>query len=177
VRRQLRQNSAADYLASLRHQWAEWQPTAPKLLLPDSAQQAVAVEMALHLPGPDNPQAALLYLPLMRLLGAIPYQFRSPDRHYPVDFAMPHEYTSLVMLTLPPGTTVQELPASVVLALPNAGGRFQYQVTQLNPETVQLMARLQLSRPDYSPEEYGALRELHQRAAAKCGEMLVLSRK
>ncbi|WBO84919.1 DUF3857 domain-containing protein [Hymenobacter yonginensis] len=177
ARRSIRQTSVADYLASLQRQWTEWQPAPPKLLLSDSAQAAVAVEMALHLPAPDNPQATLLYLPVMRLLGAVPYQFRAPTRHYPVDFAMPHEYTSLVTLTLPPGTTVQELPASVVLALPNAGGRFQYQVTQLNPETVQFMARLQLSRAEYSPAEYAALRELHQQAAAKCGEMLVLSRK
>ncbi|GAA3951056.1 hypothetical protein [Hymenobacter algoricola] len=41
---------------------------------------------------------------------------------------------------------------------------------------MQLTARLQLLKPEYSPAEYAALRELYQRALAKSAEVLVLRR-
>lgn len=175
ARRSIRQSSEGEYLAGLRREWAEWQPSAPRLVLPDSLQQPVSVELALQLPA-DNPDAKQLYLPLLKNLDVVPHVFRSPERLYPVDFGMPQFYISVVTLTLPKGTTVQEMPASVTLVLPGATGQFQYIMVQPTPETVQVSAKLQLNKATYNPEEYDALRTLHERAAAKCAEMLVLRR-
>jgi hypothetical protein len=176
ARRQIRQSSSNEYLASLGHRWAEWQPSKLHLVNPDSVHKPLGVEMDLNFAGPEG-QPELLYLPLLKSLGAVTNPFKSEDRRYPVNFGMPHEYTSLVTLTLPAGYTVQEIPASVALALPNNGGRFLYQVSQTTPETVQLVTRLQLLKDEYAPSEYTALRALHQQATVKCAEMLVVRRK
>ncbi|QJX47514.1 DUF3857 domain-containing protein [Hymenobacter taeanensis] len=176
ARRQIRQSSPSEYLASLGHRWAEWQPSKLHLINPDSVHKPLAVEMELNFAGPES-QPELLYIPLLKSLGAVSNPFKSDDRRYPVNFGMPHEYTSLVTLTLPAGYSVQEMPTSIALNLPDNGGRFLYQVSQSAPETVQLVTRLQLMKDEYTPSEYAALRALHQQATAKCAEMLVVRRK
>lgn len=175
ARREIRQSSSGKYLATLGHQWAEWQPSDLKLVNTDSTQKSIAVEMALKF-ADDAAQANLLYLPLMKSLSAVSNPFKSEDRRYPVNFGMPHEYTSVVTLTLPAGYSVQEMPKSLILALPNSGGRFMYEARQDTPGTVQFLTRLQLSKAEYSPTEYAALRSFHQQATAKCAEMLVVKR-
>ncbi|HEX8425291.1 DUF3857 domain-containing protein [Hymenobacter sp.] len=176
ARRQIRESSTGDYLGRISHRWNDWQPTALKLVALDSVRKPLAVELNLSLPN-DNPDAALFYLPLLKAVDLAPHPFQSENRVYPVNLGMPHEYTSLVTLTLPPNFTVQELPANLMLALPNGGGRFSYQASLVTPETIQISTRLQLSKSDYSPEEYAGLREIHQRAASKYAEMLVVRRK
>lgn len=173
--RQIRESSAGEYLGRVQRRWVDWQPTNLKLITADSARNAVAVELAVSLPT-DNPDAALFYLPLLKVLANTSHPFQSEQRVFPVDLGMPHEYTDLVTLTLPANFTV-ETPANVALALPDGGGRFLYQASQPNPETVQIATRLQLYKPVYSPNEYAALREFHQRAMAKYAEMLVVRRK
>jgi hypothetical protein len=173
--RQIRESSTGEYLGRVQRRWVDWQPTNLKLIAADSTRNAVAVELAVSLPT-DNPDAALFYLPLLKVLANTSHPFQSEQRVFPVDLGMPHEYTDLVTLTLPANFTV-ETPANVALALPDGGGRFLYQASQPNPETVQIATRLQLYKPVYSPNEYDALREFHQRAMAKYAEMLVVRRK
>lgn len=176
ARRTIRESSTGDYLGHIRQRWMDWQPTALQLQSVDSVHRPVAVELALSLPN-DNPDATLVYLPLLKVLNATAHPFQSEQRVYPVDLGMPREYLGIVTLTLPPNFAVQELPANVALALPNGGGRFLYNISQPTPETVQVTTRLQLAKPSYPPEEYAGLREIHQRAAAKYAEMLVLRKK
>ncbi|UOQ67158.1 DUF3857 domain-containing protein [Hymenobacter volaticus] len=176
ARRQIRESFTGDYLGRISHRWSDWQPAAVKLVALDSLRKPLAVELNLNFPS-DNPDAAMFYLPLLKAVDMMPHPFKSESRIYPVNLGMPREYTGLVTLTLPANFTVQELPANILLALPNGGGRFSYQASQIGPETIQIATRLQLSKADYSPEEYAALREIHQRAASKCAEMLVVRRK
>lgn len=176
ARRQIRESSTGDYLGRISHRWSDWQLADLKLVALDSLRKPLAVELNLNFPS-DNPDAAMFYLPLLKAVDMMPHPFKSENRIYPVNLGMPREYTGLVTLTLPANFTVQELPASVLLALPNGGGRFSYQASQIGPETIQIATRLQLSKSDYSPEEYAALREIHQRAASKYAEMLVIRRK
>ncbi|UOG75890.1 DUF3857 domain-containing protein [Hymenobacter tibetensis] len=175
ARRQIRESSSGDYLGRISRRWTDWQPAALKLLALDSVRKPLAVELNLRF-APDNPDAAMYYVPLLKALDVMPHPFQSESRVYPVNLGMPHDYTSMVTLLLPPNFVVQELPANVLLSLPNGGGRFMYQASQVSPGTIQVTTRLQLLKADYGPEEYAALREIHQRAAAKCAEMLVVRR-
>ena len=176
ARRQIRESSASEYLGRLRQRWVDWQPDNLTLVALDSVRKPLAVELALSSPS-DNPDGALLYLPLLKVLNSVSPGFQAESRVYPISLGMLHEYTGIVTLTLPANFVVQEMPANVALALPNGGGRFLYQASHPTPETVQIIARFQLSKPDYSPEEYSGLREIHQRATAKYAEMLVVARK
>ncbi|UOQ55125.1 DUF3857 domain-containing protein [Hymenobacter cellulosivorans] len=174
ARRQIRQTSPASYLGQVSNHWQDWQPTKPQLL-PDSLSRPVAVELNLQ-HTPAGADAALLYLPLLNLPDALPYDFRTENRIYPVNFGMAREHITIVTLTLPKGYIVQELPTKLAMEIPGGTGRYVYQVTQPTPGSVELSARLQLNRAEYSPEEYGALREMNRRIIAKQNEPLVLKR-
>ncbi|TGE23265.1 DUF3857 domain-containing protein [Hymenobacter metallicola] len=87
ARRQIRQTSAAEYLGQAARRWQDWQPAAPHLLA-DSLQKPVTLELALH-HTPAGAEASVLYLPLLNLPDALPYDFRAENRLYPINFGMP----------------------------------------------------------------------------------------
>ena len=176
ARQQVVDEGEAAYKTQLGRRWADWQLTTPpdlrQLKEPD---KPFAVDLALTLPGPDAPPATL-YLPLMQAFGLSTNPFRHEDRFFPVDLGMAREYLQTVTLQLPASYALQEKPADLALALPDNGGRFVYHTAQSAPGTLQITARLQLTKTTFSPMQYAALREFYSRALAKYGEMLVLQR-
>ena len=177
ARQQVLDQGESAYKTQLGRRWADWQLTTPpdlhQLQEPD---KPFAVDLALTLPGPDAPPATL-YLPLIQAFGLSVNPFRHEDRFFPVDLGMAREYLQTVTLQLPASYTLQEKPADLALALPDNGGRFVYHAVQSAPGTLQITARLQLTKTTFSPVQYAALREFYSRALAKYGEMLVLQRK
>ena len=177
ARQQVVDEGEAAYKTQLGRRWADWQLTTPpdlrQLKEPD---KPFAVDLALTLPGADAPPATL-YLPLMQAFGLSTNPFRHEDRFFPVDLGMAREYLQTVTLQLPASYVLLEKPADLALALPDNGGRFVYHVVQSAPGTLQITARLQLTKTTFPPRQYAALREFYSRALAKYGEMLVLQRK
>ena len=169
----LRRISDKGYLGQARQQYAEWQPTHLLLDRKDTTQLPLALTMDIRLPL-SEPKAELLYVALLQFTAPPQYPFERPERQFPLSLGTAQEHTNTATLTLPPGCTVQTLPPPLNLELPGGGARFQYQATQLNPETVQLTARLQLLRPTYTPAEYANLRQLYQRAQTQYEALVVL---
>lgn len=101
--------------------------------------------------------------------------FKEPARLYPVDLGVPIDETYLTTFTLPDGYQVEEAPKSLILTIPENGGRFTYQVN-INGNQVQVMSRLLLRKPLYQAEEYPVLREFFDKVVAKQAEQIVLKR-
>lgn len=156
-------------------QWPDWKIKQYSLRNASPSALPLSLETTGEAPGAEA-SADLLYVQPLRQLGETQNPFRHPDRLYDVDFGMPHQYVHTVTLMLPTGYEVQELPASVALALPDNGGRFQYSVTPKGNSLV-IMSRLQLLKPLYSASEYPGLRELYSRMLAKHAEAIVLKKK
>ena len=171
----LRRFSESGYLGQAQQRYAEWQPTHLHLDRKDTTQLPLALSMEVRAPL-SEPKAELLYVPLLQFTDPPHYPFQAPARRFPLNLGTTQEHTNTATLTLPPGCTVQTLPPPVNLELPGGVGRFQCQVTRINPETVQLTARLQLLRPEYTPAEYANLRQLYQHAQAQYDAMVVIRR-
>jgi len=116
-----------------------------------------------------------LFVSPLAVFGEESNPFRLETRSFPVDFGMTQQETISLTLTLPPGY-VAELPKPATLALPGQGGRYLYVASSPTPGTVQLISRLTLDKPVYSPEEYHALRELYRQMLAKQAEALVVKK-
>ncbi|AHJ96355.1 hypothetical protein Hsw_0760 [Hymenobacter swuensis DY53] len=165
-------------LPALRQQWQQahpdWQITTIEASAPDVA-RPVVLELKASLPGAEAPAATLYLRPLQQLI--LPTNpFTQAERLYPVDFTTARRLECIVNITLPAGYAATELPATMQLVLPNEGGRFLFNVSQPNPQTIALLGRLQLTKTHYSAEEYHALRELYTKALAKLAEPIVLQR-
>lgn len=99
--------------------------------------------------------------------------FRKENREYPVDFGSPQEKIYLCKLSLPKGYSVEELPKSKVLALPNNAGKYQYSVSQVG-DMISVISSFQINKVLFAQEEYPVLREFYNQVIAKQAEQIVI---
>ncbi|GHN00015.1 hypothetical protein WSM22_15040 [Cytophagales bacterium WSM2-2] len=102
--------------------------------------------------------------------------FKSSTREYPVDFGSKIERAYNCKITLPEGFVVDELPQSMALALPDNGGRFIYNISQLGGAII-FTSNFQINKSTFGQMEYAHLREFYNRVVAKQAEQIVLKKK
>lgn len=102
--------------------------------------------------------------------------FKSEMRQYPVDFGSPSDETLVFKLTLPDNYVVDELPKSKVIAMPQNGAKYLYNVSQIGNQ-IQVTSLFQINKSFFTQEEYPFLREFYSQIIAKQAEQIVLKRK
>ncbi len=85
--------------------------------------------------------------------------FRSQERLYPVDFGVPLERITVFNLQYPAEFEIVNVPESIGLALPNSGGRFLFQASNLDHKFA-MSNSLSIRKTVYTSEEYYYLKEL-----------------
>ncbi len=102
--------------------------------------------------------------------------FKLEDRKFPVELAAPVADTYVFNIQIPEGYEVEELPKSQNMVLPNRGGKYMFIAGEQGGK-VQIMVRLSLSKTQYMPEEYPALKELFNQVVGKQQEQIVFREK
>jgi hypothetical protein len=88
--------------------------------------------------------------------------FKSKERLYPVDFGVPLERITVLTLEYPAEFEIANLPAKVGLSLPNSGGRYLFEASNIGNK-VSLNNSLSIRKTIYSSAEYHYLKELFNR--------------
>jgi hypothetical protein len=99
--------------------------------------------------------------------------FKLKERMYPVDYAYANKQMYMMNFTIPEGYKVEEIPESIVLVLPDHGGRFIYQTKQFG-HMLQVVSKLEINKSRFYAQEYAYLREFYNQIVAKQSEQLVL---
>ncbi len=175
ARTQYQQEGEAKYIEAARKKRPNWQVTKSEISGVDKLNDSFEIIHTLVVPEAYSEAADRMYLWPMLTEARTENPFKEAERRYPVDFGTSIDELYMTTFTLPEGYTVEEMPKAAVLALPDKGGRFTYQVTQ-SGNTLQVMSRLTLRKTVYFAEEYGALRELFALVVAKHAERVVLKR-
>ena len=128
-----------------------------------------------YIPNVAMSSGDFLYLTPSFLTGFDESPFKLETRLYPVDIGYPSKEHIILNITLPEGYTVEELPESVRVTLPNNAALFQYQLTH-NGNQLQFISKLQINDLHYKPEEYPALRNFFSLIEEKFGEQVVLKK-
>ena len=102
--------------------------------------------------------------------------FKLPVREYPVDFGSPMEKIYMSRISIPEGYSVDELPPSKVIALPNGAARYTYNVSQVG-NSLNVISSLQINKSLFLQDEYPNLREFYNQLVAKQAEQIVLKKK
>lgn len=102
--------------------------------------------------------------------------FKLKERSYPIDFPYPFEEKYQLTLVIPDGYEVEELPENANFALPDKGGNMQFTITTLGNK-VQLASNITVTRTKYTPNEYGAIKEMFDLMINKHQEPIVLKKK
>ncbi len=101
--------------------------------------------------------------------------FKQDTRTYPVDYGAPSEIVYTCKISLPEGYVVDEMPQSKVIALPQNGGRFLYNISQSNG-VINLTSIFTINRTLFTQTDYPILREFYSQVVAKQAEQIVLKK-
>jgi hypothetical protein len=102
--------------------------------------------------------------------------FRSENRQYPVDFGTPREQVMMAKIKLPPGYTLEEVPANKLITLPGNAARFTFSVSKISPTEVMLISNMQIQKNLFSQDEYQNLREFYNQVVAKQAEQITVKK-
>ena len=166
------------YLAAQTLAHAGGSVSAASVLGREEISQPLQVNYTFHHPAEEAGAAPAdqLYLSPFSVLGLENNPFKHDERQLPVDFGSAREETRLLTLTLPNGYELTELPKSLIVNLPDDGGRYLFGAVSTGA-TVQLTSRLSLRKPVYSAAEYVHLRDVYRLMLAKQAEKIVLKKK
>jgi len=101
--------------------------------------------------------------------------FKVDDRKYPVDYTYPHESTYILNLSIPEGYTVDKIPESAKVSLPNSKGGFLYSVSNTGNK-IQITYKFNINDPIILSTEYKQLKEFYDHIIKKHSEMIILKK-
>ncbi|MBT1705463.1 DUF3857 domain-containing protein [Chryseosolibacter indicus] len=102
--------------------------------------------------------------------------FKLDERMYPVNYSSVIEKVYMCKLILPESFTIDEIPQSKVITLPNNAARYLYNVTQMG-NMVHITSNFQINKSLFTQDEYPFLREFYDQVVAKQNEQIVLRKK
>jgi transglutaminase-like putative cysteine protease len=102
--------------------------------------------------------------------------FKSNERLYPVDFGAPLNSVFILNLQYPDSYVIDEMPKSVAMALPQNGGRYTLNITNLSTK-ISMTSIINLSKVVYTSEEYHSLKELFNRIIQTQQSQIVFKKK
>jgi hypothetical protein len=101
--------------------------------------------------------------------------FKLEEREYPVDFSSKFGEKYYVTFTIPDGYEVEEVPLSKVVALPNKGGKYVFNVS-IAGNKITVLNTLDLKKALFSQLEYTYVKEFFAQMVAKQKEQIVLKK-
>ena len=103
--------------------------------------------------------------------------FKSSQRQYPVEIPYKGSESYSIVLTIPAGYKVDEVPKSQVLLMDEKGSaNFEYKVSRPSSNTISVQTRFVLNKTTFQPTEYETLREFFSQLVAKQSEQIVLKK-
>jgi len=102
--------------------------------------------------------------------------FKSAERVYPVEMPCSSDEIFVANIEIPKGYVVDEIPKSARVSFNETDGMFEYLISN-SGDYVQLRCRLKLTKANFLPEEYEALRNFFSYVVSKEGEQVVFKKK
>jgi hypothetical protein len=137
----------------------------------------VPVEKKYHvvLGGSSDGEESILYINPVITGRLQENPFSAPTRNYPVDYGIPFLESYKLVLTVPEGYQVEELPKNKNIMIGDKDGKFSYIIGQMDNRVVVNM-RFSIDKPLFLPAEYQNLKEFYDQVVAKQAEQIVLKK-
>ncbi len=102
--------------------------------------------------------------------------FKSLDRKYPVEMPYAFDETFTLLMYIPNGYVVDELPKSAKVSFNEGDGYFEYLI-QKQDDRVELRSRIYFTKAYFLPDEYEDLRAFFGHVVKKQNEQIVFKKK
>ena len=124
---------------------------------------------------PDSTADQYYFNPM--LAGALKENpFKAAVRTYPVEMPYAMDETYTMMMDIPAGYEVDELPKSAKVLYNTDEGFFEYLIIK-SGDQIQFRSRIKLKKANYKPEDYATLRDFFGYIVKKQGEQIVFKKK
>ena len=101
--------------------------------------------------------------------------FKIENRQYPVDMGCPYKQTYLVSLTIPEGYTVDELPESMAMRMPDGSAIFRFNIQQTG-NNINVTSQIIVKKAVYNSEEYPSLKQFFNSVVDTHNQQIVLKK-
>jgi Domain of Unknown Function with PDB structure (DUF3858)/Domain of Unknown Function with PDB structure (DUF3857)/Transglutaminase-like superfamily len=102
--------------------------------------------------------------------------FTALERKYPVEMPYAPDEVYTLIMDIPSGYTVDEIPKSVKVSLNGTEGFFEYQIEK-NENNIQLISHIKLNKANFAREDYAVLRDFYAYIVKKQREQIVFKKK
>lgn len=158
----------------IKKQNPDWEISDFKTINQEATDKPFELSYAIKQENVANP--GIIYLDPMLHAKIKENPFKSKIRNFPVDFGHRTMITYSGEFEIPEGFVVDEKPESAMIALPNKGGRFIYNIS-VDGNLLKVMSQVRLTKPIYYAEEYPYLKEFYNQVVQKHAEQVVLKEK
>jgi hypothetical protein len=101
--------------------------------------------------------------------------FKLQERVYPIDFGTPLSYKTRVNITIPEGYSIESVPESVLVQLPNNYGSYTFSISALG-KVINLFIQFDINTVIYPADKYAEIKEFYKMIVAKNMEQVVLKK-
>ncbi len=103
--------------------------------------------------------------------------FKQEERKYRIDYTFTRDETYNIIITLPDGYKVDEIPKNLKLKSEDGSLRFDFITQQLGENKLQIVSKFIVGRAFYEPQEYKMLKTFYAQVVTKQQEQVVLKKK
>jgi Domain of Unknown Function with PDB structure (DUF3858)/Domain of Unknown Function with PDB structure (DUF3857)/Transglutaminase-like superfamily len=175
VRQDVKEHGQQAYLKKLQTSWSGDATVAnlemDSILQPD---QPLDIAYDVHLT-PDATSDQYYFNPILAG-GYKENPFKSAVRTYPVEMPYAMDETYTLMMDIPTGYEVDELPKSAKVSFNTDEGFFEYLIMK-SGDQIQFRTRIKLNKANYTPEDYAPLRDFFGYIVKKQQEQIVFKKK
>lgn len=101
--------------------------------------------------------------------------FKQESREYPVDFIYPKQVKFNISIKVPSGYTIETMPKSAAVVMPENLGSFKYSITD-NAGQIQLLYTQDINQAIIGAEDYETLKQFYREIVNKQTEKIVLKK-
>lgn len=123
----------------------------------------------------DGVDGDIMYFNPMIVDQLLENPFQIEDRFFPVDFGFTFQKMTTMNINLPQGWAIDEMPKPIIYRLPDNGAEFQ-RILQAGAGSVMMRYILKVNKPQFTPEEYAALKALYDQLVTTHSENIVLKK-
>ena len=141
----------------------------------DKEQGQILEKYQVEIDGNANLTGGMIYLDPVMIDRMEESPFKLESRVYPVDFGYARSKMYILNLNIPEGMEVHQLPTPIKLVTADKSVSYQYRVS-LSGNTIQVMIKMNTSKPMYLQAEYEELRSFFNFIVNKESEPIILKR-
>jgi hypothetical protein len=116
-----------------------------------------------------------MYVSPLLCFGEKENDFKSENRTFDVDYGTTKEDMYQLVLKIPEGYKVEEMPKGMRIQTSDASIKYDFLISEKD-NTITLNTKLVIKKTTFLPEQYQELKELYAKMIAKTGEQIVLTK-